>query len=82
MRLIIDIEQDGERSKCSTSTPAECIVGEVFEMAGNPEKRDSDKKKIAVNLVAMACGLHGNPKELFAHFNLVMDRANRTTKDL
>lgn len=69
MRLLIDIEQDGEHSKCTTSTPDENIKKELLEMCENPAKRLADKKKIAVSLVAMAIGLHGESSELFAQFN-------------
>lgn len=69
MRLLIDIEQNGKHSKCTTSTPPENIRDELLEMARNPAKRLEDRRKIAVSLVAMALGLHDEPSVLFAQFN-------------
>jgi hypothetical protein len=71
MRLLIDIEQDGKHSKCTSGPSPENIKADMIEMATNPKKREQDCNKIAVRLVAIACGLHTNPTELFAQFNQV-----------
>lgn len=74
MKLIIHISQDGKHSKCTTFTPKNRVASELREMVLSPEKREQDKKKMAISLVSMAMGLHGEPEKLFAHFNLKLNR--------